>query len=279
MRIPFKKMTGAGNDFVLIDNRKRDLQIDWPAVTPSICDRRYGIGADGLLVIEPSSKADFTMLYFNADGSFGGMCGNGGRCAALFMSEALGRAEVKFEALDHIYQARTIGSTVVLSMKDPYDLRLDRSLSLDAVTVGYHFVNTGAPHVVVYEDALPESVRKRLANGGVEEIGRQIRHHKDFEPEGANVDFITLAGDGTVFMRTYERGVEAETLACGTGAVACSVVAALTRNLASPVRVRTKSNETLSIHFRRDGNTVRDVSLQGPAVTVFEGTYTLGSGD
>ncbi len=275
MQIPFKKMSGAGNDFVLIDNRKREMRIDWPAVTPAICDRRYGIGADGLLVIEPSDKADFTMLYFNADGSFGGMCGNGGRCAALFMSGALGKPQVRFEALNHIYQARTSGSTVVLSMKDPYDIRLDRSLSLDAITLNYHFVNTGAPHVVVYRESLPQSILDGLESGGVSEIGRRIRHHVDFQPEGANVDFITVTGDGTVSMRTYERGVEAETLACGTGAVACSVVAALTRNLPSPVSVRTSSNEILCVHFKREGSRLTDVSLQGPAVIVFEGTYNL----
>ncbi len=268
-------MTGAGNDFILIDNRTRKLQLDWPALAPTLCDRRYGIGADGLLIIEPSDKADFRMLYFNADGSYGGMCGNGGRCAALFMSAALHRPEVRFEALDHIYEARPSGTEIILSMKDPADIRLHQSLSLNSTTIEYHFVNTGSPHAVVYLDALPQPLRQALDERGVTELGRPIRHHPDLQPEGANVDFIAVGADGTVSMRTYERGVEEETLACGTGAVACSIITALLQHLPSPVRIRTKSNEILKVHFRHADGEVTGVSLQGSAHLVFEGTYTL----
>ncbi len=275
MKLEFTKMTGAGNDFVLVDNRERKYTSDWARLAPLICDRRYGIGADGLLIVEPSDKADFRMLYFNADGSYGGMCGNGGRCIARFISDATGKRELSFDALDYIYRATIAEGGVLLSMKDPTSVRIHATLEVQEESINYHFVNTGSPHVVCYWNDLPEKLRSHLERKGIEEFGRAVRLHDRFKPEGANVNFVSQQGTNAISMRTYERGVESETLACGTGAVACSVISALIHSMHSPVSVTTRSGEILKVHFDRSGELLRNIRLEGPAVTVFRGVAEL----
>jgi diaminopimelate epimerase len=275
MNIEFTKMTGAGNDFVLVDNRDRRLKVDWTAFARVACDRRYGVGADGILVIEPSDKVDFAMLYFNADGSYGGMCGTGGRCVSLFMAEATGKTELAFEALDYVYCASRKSDGILLSMKNPVDIQLHQTLDINHLSLEYHFVNTGSPHVVFYWDSLPESLRIQLETNGINEFGKSVRSHPRFQPDGTNVNFVKIVGEKEIAMRTYERGVEAETLACGTGSVACSVMSALVLELPSPVTVRTHGNELLKVHFEVTAGEFRQVRLQGPAKVVFHGSFAF----
>lgn len=269
--IPFTKMTGAGNDFIVIDNRLRVFNLAWPLFARRICDRRYGIGGDGLLVIDPTLSAAFTMLYYNADGSSGGMCGNGGRCVSRFIMESSEVDSVTFEALGHVYRANLIGTQISLQMKNPIHQRFNILVDIPQYQVRTHFIDTGAPHAVLFTDEMPEPAQKILSTDGVDHIGREIRHHQVFAPDGTNVDFINISGDQTISMRTYERGVEGETLACGTGAVASALVGALQRGMRSPITIHTRGGEDLLIMFAMDGENFHDVSLQGSAKFVFAG--------
>jgi diaminopimelate epimerase len=266
MELSFVKLTGAGNDFVGVDNMHGELgAIDQHALAHAVCDRHFGIGADGLLVLEPSRSADFRMMYYNADGSLGGMCGNGGRCAA-FYARTLGlKADpLRFEANDYVYEATFTASDVVcLKMKDPRGIVRNISVQLAGGPVTVHAIDTGSPHVVQF---VPD-----LKNIPVTELGRTLREHERFAPEGANVNFVQRLEGNAIAMRTYERGVEAETLACGTGSIASSIIAHLELGLESPVRVRTWSGQWLHVRFTATRDGIIEVKLEGSAVIVFAG--------
>jgi len=268
-------MTGAGNDFVLIDNREHTSSSDWASLAPILCNRRFGIGADGLLVVENHSSADFKMLYYNADGSFGGMCGNGGRCAARFMMDSLQKDSVTFEALDHRYQAGRRGDLVRLIMKDPSNIQFNQTLTLEKEQISFHFIDTGAPHTVISMINLSADAQKEIRSRGITGIGSAIRNHPRFQPKGTNVDFLEKEREGRIAMRTYERGVEDETLACGTGAVASAIVSAQIFGLSSPVEIHTRSGQILLVEFNGEASHPTGVSLTGQAEVVFQGTYKL----
>jgi diaminopimelate epimerase len=264
MKISFTKLTGAGNDFVAIDNMGRGLTVDKNRLSRALCDRHFGVGADGILVLEPSADADFAMLYYNADGSFGGMCGNGGRCSAVFAhANGIAGTTMRFEALGHIYRAEILDNGVRLWMKDP--VVPHKSISVDSCGRPWvcHPVDTGSPHVVVFTND--------LAGIPVAEVGRALREHASFAPAGTNVNFVQALGSGDIAMRTYERGVESETLACGTGSVASSIIACLEHGMKPPVRVHAFSGDTLIVNFRIDGGKISDVVLEGPALSLFSG--------
>ncbi len=262
IEIPFAKLSGAGNDFVAIDNTRGRLQISWPAFARAVCERHYGVGADGLLVLAPSTRADFTMLYFNADGSTGGMCGNGGRCCVLFAREnGIEHDDITFEAFGFLYRATFTGDGIRLAMKDPERIR--RGVLVRAIAGRFlcHTVDTGAPHVVTFVDDLEEI--------DVVSAGRELRAHPEFMPEGTNVNFVKVVGKDTIAIRTYERGVEAETLACGTGSIASAVIAAIEKGASSPVTVQSRGGEILRVGFAFDGQRISSISLEGHASIVF----------
>jgi diaminopimelate epimerase len=265
--IQFTKASGAGNDFVLVDNMRNEIAFDKAKLARAVCSRYFGVGADGLILLEPSSRSDFFMRYYNADGSYGGMCGNGGRCVARYaFLKGVARAKMKFEALDHVYTAEVVGAEVKLSMKDPSEIRSNVQIPVDGQALVGHTINTGSPHVVLFEDA--------IESADVTGLGRKIRHHAMFLPEGTNVDFVGISSEGILRIRTYERGVEAETLACGTGAVASAIIASLEKGAASPVRLRVQSGEELRVSFESRGSSIRDVVLEGSAYVLFTGTLT-----
>lgn len=274
MDVHFKKMSGAGNDFVVIDNRSRKIK-NGPRLARKLCDRRWGIGADGLILIEDSKIADYKMNYYNADGSYGGMCGNGGRCAALYsVTSGIAKTRHTFEALNSIYHASVAKNYVVLQMKDPQNITLNLSLSTSFGKIQAHYVDTGAPHVVI--DARQFKRRfKHLSDLPVVEIGREVRNHITFRPEGTNVNFIQTDSTNSLRMRTFERGVEDETLACGTGAIACAIIGNLVFGLQPPIKVITRSNLTLQVGFKKNKNLVSNVSLKGPARVTFEGSIDV----
>ena len=264
-------MTGAGNDFVLIDERKESSGIDWASAAPRLCDRRNGIGADGLLVLRPSQRSGFLMLYFNADGSSGGMCGNGGRCAAAFVLAGSGEAHVAFEAVGRLYRATVgKGEIVHLEMTDPTSFDTG-TLEEAGEAIPYHFVDSGTAHAVILLDEAAPSLRAAIAAHGVTAAGRAVRNSPRFAPGGTNVDFVGVVDKKTITMRTYERGVEDETLACGTGAVASAVIAALERGVVPPVDVKTHGGSTLRVAFRIEGRKVSGVTLSGPVAFVYRG--------
>ena len=279
-RLPFVKMNGAGNDFVLLDNRADDVALDAAAVA-RLCDRHRGVGADGVLVVErpQHGHADYRMRYYNADGGEVEMCGNGARCFARFAAhlEAGGggasreRGFLAFETMAGVIRARIEGeSNVTLEMSEPHDgADLGELATTAGQTVRALFLNTGVPHVLV---PVPD-----VAAVDVRGLGAALRHHERFAPRGTNANFFQATGPREIRLRTYERGVEDETLACGTGATAAALVFAELHGLdAGPVAVRVKEGDTLTIGFRRVGPfRFQDVTLGGPADVAFRGEVSL----
>jgi diaminopimelate epimerase len=264
----FTKMNGAGNDFVLIDNRLGDLRLATDQIA-RICDRHRGIGADGVLVLERAANgADFRMRYYNADGGEAEMCGNGARCFARYASRVAGpREELSFETPAGVIGATLQGELVRLEMSEPRDLKLGITIQLADQQITAHFVNSGVPHVVVPVDDL-EKV-------DVRGLGSAIRHHELFAPKGANANFVKERGANKVSIRTYERGVEDETLACGTGVVASALILAALQKTDGPIGVLVRGGNELQVAFDRAGDQFTNVTLTGPADFVFEGTIDV----
>lgn len=262
--IKFYKMEAAGNDFVVVDNRAKIVR-DPKAFARSVCPVHIGVGADGVLLVEPSRKADFFMRIINADGTEAEACGNGYRCVALFGHQVLGLGKkMKFETLSGIIETEVVsGSRVRARMTEPTAYDPDLDIPLDGRSLHAAFINTGVPHVVIFTEG--------LAKVPVLELGRPVRYHQQFAPAGANVNFAEVTGPQSLAIRTYERGVEDETLACGTGAAATAIAGVLSGRLNSPVDVTTRSGEVLTVSFRRSGRKVTDVLTEGSAHIVFKG--------
>ena len=267
--ISFWKTTGTGNDFIVIDNREAALAEDeFVPFARAKCPRAAAVGADGVLVIENSPKADFRMRLVNADGSEAEMCGNGIRCVALVAKEcgAAGDAQ-RVETLAGLIGARVTGGGARVQMTPPGDLDLIEGLEAAGRRFDVRFIDTGVPHSVIYVDdteAVP-----------VREWGRAVRTHERFQPAGTNVDFVRLEPDQLV-IRTYERGVEDETLACGTGCVAAAAVAVMEEKLSSPVRLRAKGGE-LSVSIGLEAGVAVTAELEGPAEIVYRARTDWGS--
>lgn len=279
--IPFWKMAGAGNDFVVVDNRGRALaESELAAFARATGDRRRGVGSDGLLAVEAGRVrgADFRMRFFNPDGSEAEMCGNGSRCIALFAREIGAAPEsMRFETLAGTVSAEIAGggpaagggSIVRVTLPD---VAPAERFTLTDLPCGepreFVFLNTGVPHAVVAlaDEAALEAVPVKKAGGA-------IRRHARFAPAGTNADFLVRLGASRVRVRTYERGVEGETLACGTGAVASAIAASILWDAAPPVEVETRGGETLTIRFEREDDGARNVTLEGPVGVSFRGEY------
>ena len=268
LMLRFTKMNGAGNDFVLLDNRAGDVQLTRAQIA-RLCDRHRGVGADGVLLLERATNgATFRMRYYNADGGEAEMCGNGARCFARFADRTAGPlAELSFETPAGVIGAKLEGELVRLQMSEPKDLRLGLEVALKGEMIAANFIDSGVPHVVV-------SVGK-IDAVDVHSLGAGIRHHPLFAPRGANANFIEKRAERSIAIRTYERGVEAETLACGTGVVASALVFAALEKLDGPIDVQVRGGDTLRVNFERAGERFWNVTLTGPAEFVFEGTLQL----
>jgi diaminopimelate epimerase len=273
MLLHFYKMNGAGNDFIVIDNRDLSIQLD-AATIEALCDRHRGIGADGLLAVEPAEHgADFKFRYYNADGGEAEMCGNGARCFGRFTAH-LGDEipdRVTFETIAGTLAAEMVGEDVRISMSEPKDLKLDTGASVPGLDAALHFVNTGVPHVVAF---VPGG--EAFEELDVFTHGQAIRRHQAFAPAGTNANFATVLAPGHIEIRTYERGVEDETLACGTGMVACALIHHLLTGAPSPIKVDVAGGDTLEIGFEKTGDqSFKNVTLTGPADFVFEGEIEI----
>jgi diaminopimelate epimerase len=268
MMLRFTKMNGAGNDFVVIDNRAGDIRLA-PEQIIRICDRHRGVGADGILLLEQSANsADFRMRYYNADGGEAEMCGNGARCFARFAKRTAGAADkISFETPAGVIGAQLHGELVTLQMSEPTDLRMNVRLQIENEDAIVHYINSGVPHVVV-----PVS---RIDVVDVRSKGEKMRRHNLFAPKGANVNFLEKRGPKKIAIRTYERGVEDETLACGTGVVASALVFAAMQNVSGTVGVLVRGGNELTVGFNQSGGQFRNVTLTGPAEFVFEGTIEI----
>src|SRR4030095_1696746 len=264
----FTKMNGAGNDFVMIDNRTGEVRLQ-PEQIVRICDRHGGVGADGVLLLEKGSNgADFRMRYYNRDGGEAEMCGNGARCFARYANKiANAPANVSFQTPDGLIRGEVRAELVTLQMSEPKDLQLGIDLTANGSREHVHFINSGVPHVVVPVAKVEAfDVRGR---------GRARRRHEKFSPAGANVNFIEKIGPRQIRVRTYERGVEDETLACGTGVVASALILAASEKVDGPIDVIVRSGSELSVDFKRAGDKFTNVTLTGPAEFAFEGTINI----
>ncbi|MFA6349611.1 MAG: diaminopimelate epimerase [Candidatus Omnitrophota bacterium] len=265
-KIYFTKMVGAGNDFVVIDGHKDTKTQSYRKLAIAMCDRKFGIGADGLLVLEKAPKIDVRMRIFNADGSEAEMCGNGSRCAALYTALKLKKHDLDIRTLAGLIRANVRGDNVKVQLTDPAGLRLDMAVKLGR-TLRVNFINTGVPHAVVFVDS--------VENIDVPFLGRRLRFHKSFAPKGTNVDFVEIVSPAKISVRTYERGVEDETLACGTGVMASALVSALKLGKLgnSVISVTTRGGETLKVYFNFRNNRFSEVWLEGRVSTICQGVY------
>lgn len=270
--IPFWKMSGSGNDFVVIDNRSKRVAGSLSRWAKRLCHRHEGVGADGLLLLEKSQKAAFRMVYFNSDGSRASMCGNGARCIAYFAHRSgLVNSEFSFDTDKGSVAARVSGEQVMITFTDAQGYRDSISASVKGKKYIMSFIDTGVPHAV-YRVPHVETVP-------LSSLGRALRFHPVFGPQGANIDFIQRLGVHTLRVRTYERGVEGETLACGTGVVASAIVASLKGWVRTPVHCATAGGDTLEVDFQLHRDHPRqpatNVTLKAPVRLTFRGEIRI----
>jgi diaminopimelate epimerase len=272
MTLTFTKMNGAGNDFVVMDNRDNALSLTQSQIA-ALCDRHRGVGADGVMLVEPTEgDAIARMRYYNADGGEAEMCGNGARCFAKFVNRLHdhGLTELRFETMAGLIVATfpTDQGDVCVQLSDPFDWNLKQTLALrNGEKHQVHSVNTGVPHAVVFVDDVQAT--------DIVSVGGAIRYHDDFAPAGTNANAAQVLANQELRIRTYERGVEDETLACGTGMAACALVHHQLTGAASPVAVHVAGGDTLAIGFETANGVFHNVTLTGPADFVFEGTIEV----
>lgn len=267
--ISFVKAVASGNDFIIIDrlqNAKCKLKI--ARLARELCRRKLSVGADGLLLLESSKKADFKMCIFNPDGTEVDMCGNGARCLALYgVKERICGNKMTIETDAGNLQAEVKQDKVKIKMSRPKDLRLRFTLDIDGQTQNVNYINTGVPHVICFVQGLDSF--------NVQETGRAVRYHPEFQPEGTNADFVQVLDKDHIRVRTYERGVEGETLACGTGVVAAGIITSYEMQ-GKPqgkykIKVDTQSGETLAVYFKIEKDNIDEVYLEGKAKIVYKG--------
>jgi len=276
----FTKMNGAGNDFIVF-NKQEVANLDLsPSFIQKICDRRFGIGGDGVITVGKESGYDFAMEYFNADGTTGTLCGNGARCAIRF-AETTGISHsksLKFLSGGIAYSGEILENGLIkFNLNDPGALKQNFPCSVSDVNLNTNYIHTGSPHVVYFLD--DETVKESISFNSIEDfpvhrIGRAVRNADEFTPGGVNVNFLEIK-DSVVHIRTYERGVENETLACGTGAVGSAIITHLQKKISPPIVLQTKGGDTLVVDFTINGDKITNVSLTGPAAINFTGTVTL----
>lgn len=267
--IPFWKLSGSGNDFIIIDYRKHAMPSpdEMRMFVSKVCRRGLSVGADGVIIIKSSKIADFGWHFYNADGSEVDMCANGTRCAARFAFEnKIVPAKHSFETLMGIVNAEVLhenGVQVRVQLPDPSAIHLDMDIVLGDQSLTGHFVNTGVEHVVYFV----EDVQKT----DIIALGRKTRYHHLFAPSGTNANFVTVTDPHNMVIRTYERGVENETLACGTGSIAAALIATALKKVTPPVSLLTQSGMVLEVDFRKEGSEFKGVSLKGDARVIYKG--------
>lgn len=270
MKLEFIKMNGAGNDFILMDNRAGRIRLTTEQIV-RLCHRQRGIGADGIMLLIPcaSGKADWSWEFYNSDGSVADMCGNGARCFARYVQRLTNRTGgFSFETGAGIISASFQGERVTVNLTEPKGLRLGEQVEADGKPLAVHSLNTGVPHAVVY---VPDADRAMVRS-----LGATLRYHSHFAPKGTNVNFVQVLEPGSIRVRTYERGVEGETLACGTGVSAAAMISASLHGFQSPVKVRVQGGDLLEVAFDRtpEGG-FANVRLTGPADFAFEGSIEV----
>jgi diaminopimelate epimerase len=278
MKIKFTKINGAGNDFILIDaERNEDLLLN-NRLIQQLCDRRKGIGADGILFIKSSTTHDFELEYYNSDGSLGSLCGNGSRCSIkyFFDKTEYNKNTANFLCNGLTYNGRIEeDGLITFCMGNPFDLKLNLEVKISGQEFPLHFVNTGSPHVVVFWDYLKKYFEEDFQSFDVKTIGKKIRYSEEFQPEGTNVNFVYKNTKGNLHIRTYERGVEDETFACGTGTVASALITSMIYNLNPPLSFTTFGNDQLVVNFLKKNDSFTKITLTGPVKFNYIGSYNF----
>lgn len=282
-KIKFNKLTGAGNDFIFIDLKDNPGLSLSPTQIKKLCDRRFGIGADGVIIISDVSEYAFQMEYFNSDGSKGSLCGNGARCA-IWYSNITGRNKNNF--LNFLcdgteYKGEIIENELTkFYLKSPTQVKQNFRVKAYNQLIKASFINTGSPHLVIniedvlQNNAVPDSFYHELEKFPVLELGRELRYHPDFSPKGTNVNFYQET-ENEIVIRTFERGVESETLACGTGSVATAIVSFLNEKKIPPIEIKTWGGDSLIVNFETENQRIINLSLTGPAKLVFSGEIEI----
>lgn len=269
MVLDFTKMNGAGNDFVLVDNRAGKISLTTGQIV-RLCDRHRGVGADGVMMLVPArtGKADWAWDFYNSDGSVADMCGNGARCFARYVQKAAGKnRDFTFETAAGVIAASFAGELVTVNLTKPKDLKLNQTVSLSTGPATIHSLNTGVPHAVQY---VPDADKAMVL-----QLGPEIRRHAHFGPRGTNVNFVQVLGTNHIRVRTFERGVEGETLACGTGVSAAAMITARVHGFTSPVKVQVQGGDQLQVSFAEANGEFDNVRLTGPADFVFTGQIEI----
>lgn len=270
MLLEFVKMTGAGNDFILVDNRAGDKALTREQVA-RICHRQFGVGADGLILLVPakSAGADWAWQFYNSDGSDAEMCGNGARCFARYIQKVAQwpRPVVSFDTVAGVIHAEFHGERVTVDLTPPHSFRLREPVRTSQGDLEVSSVNTGVPHTVVFVANADQAM--------VQQLGAELRWHEHFKPKGTNVNFAQILEPGRLRVRTYERGVEGETLACGTGVTATALVSARVLGFKAPIKIQVQGGDELEVDFKGMGDSYTGVKLSGPATFVFEGRMQI----
>ncbi len=267
-KLHFYKLSGSGNDFIVINNLNNERAFDYfKDIVTRVTNRNNGVGADGLIVINPDEEVDFRWDFFNSDGSVAEMCGNGARCAARVFSYISGKSDMVFKTLAGKIDAYVNNSLVKVRLSDPKELKEDIELELEGTKIKGSFINTGVPHLVVPVD--------HIEDFNVKETGKKLRFHSYFAPKGTNVNFVKHLKDNTIMVRTYERGVEDETLACGTGACATALIFGKKGVIKNKADIITSGGERLSVYFTIHESKIHNVYLEGNTRFICEGDIFL----
>jgi diaminopimelate epimerase len=280
-KISFTKMSGAGNDFIIIDKNLYPDLVLINDVISKLCDRHKGIGADGIITITGSENYDFIMEYYNSDGTTGSLCGNGSRCAISFASEKFPlKGKVRFLSNGTEYSGEILkDGGVKFYFNEPKDYKQNLKIEAANIRINADYINTGSPHVVINIKELSELELTPDAEIDIDDIpvfllGREIRSLPEFTPDGTNVNFIEIK-DGVLFIRTYERGVEDETLSCGTGSAASAIAAFYRKELKPPIKIITTAGDELIVNFKFEDQKIKELSLTGPVLNSFTGEFLL----
>ncbi len=281
-KISFSKMSGAGNDFIVIDKDSNNNFVLSNDVIIRLCNRHNGIGADGVITITGSHDYDFVMEYFNADGSTGSLCGNGARCAVSFASEKFSlKNKIHFLSNGAEYSGEILEKNRVrFYFNEPKNLKMNLNLKAAGQIINADFINTGSPHVVIEINEISKALSKPdLRYDDIKELpvyslGKEIRYLAEFAPDGTNVNFVSIKKE-KLHIRTYERGVENETLSCGTGSAASALICFFKEKIKPPVKLITAGGDELIVDFRVEDKKIKELSLTGPVLNTFTGEFLL----
>lgn len=282
MELQFTKMSGAGNDFIVFNAINQNIILSKEQIQ-FLCDRHFGIGADGILIIKFTEKSDFDLLYFNADGSGDVLCINGARCAIMYAyKNKIISQKCNFSFINRIYSGEILGNNLVkINLEYNPIVKLNQTLIIEEIELSYHYVDLGAKHIIIpYETRLNKLLKlymedEKFDRMNIEKIGKKLRFHNDFQPYGVNVNFVLRKEENTLSIRTYEKGVEGETLACGSGSISSAIVYSLINNLNPPIFIETRSKRVFEIDFKKTNNVFNNISLVGEASIIFEGKINL----